>query len=58
MGLWWMNWFENYWSLWARVGLSTDTFTDAPAAGSNGCQQINVFVQGSAGHVREYVYSG
>ena len=57
-GLWWVIWFQNYWSGWERIGLSSDVFEDAPAAGSSGCQQMDVFVLGSAGHIREYLYSG
>ncbi|MDQ6617159.1 MAG: hypothetical protein M3083_21045 [Actinomycetota bacterium] len=57
-GLFWTNWYKDYWSGWARVGIPTDTFTGMPAAGSGGCQQINVFARGQAGHVRDYVYSG
>ncbi len=57
--LYWNNAFQGYWSGWQRLGAAGDTFTGNPAAGSAGCQRLNVFVRGSAaGHVREYVYSG
>jgi hypothetical protein len=57
-GLHWTNWYRNYWSGWQRVGIPSDVFTGNPAAGAAGCQQLNVFARGNAGHIREYVYSG